>query len=136
MNAAAVVTQVVVGLLMPAGAENADAPSGQIERGKYLVHRVAMCVECHSPRNAQGDLVPGRHLQGGTIPLESPYSNQRWAFRAPKLAGLPSGWSAPKLVRFLMEGDPDPNFPRGPMPPYRFNREDAQAIVAYLASLR
>jgi len=29
----------------------------QIEHGKYLVERVGMCGDCHSPRNERGEFV-------------------------------------------------------------------------------
>jgi mono/diheme cytochrome c family protein len=28
----------------------------EIERGRYLVEEVAKCAECHTPRNARGEL--------------------------------------------------------------------------------
>jgi mono/diheme cytochrome c family protein len=39
-----------------ARASKESADKSEIERGKYLVENVAMCVECHTPRNANGEL--------------------------------------------------------------------------------
>ena len=45
-------------------ASRTAAGSDRVEHGRYLVHHVAMCVECHTPRTERGDLVMGRLLQG------------------------------------------------------------------------
>ena len=42
------------------------APSGEVERGRYLVHHVAMCVQCHSPRDRYGELEQNRLLRGAS----------------------------------------------------------------------
>jgi mono/diheme cytochrome c family protein len=59
-----------------------------------------------------------------------------WAGTAPPLAGL-EGWTDQQAVKFLTTGiDKDGKNPRPPMPEYRFNRDDAASIVAYLRSLK
>ena len=105
-----------------------------VDRGRYFVHRVAMCVMCHSPRTDEGELIEQELLTGGAIPLEGPYEEE-WAFQAPHLAGLP-GYSREALVRLLTEGvgrDGEP--PRPPMPPFRMKQADAEAVAYYLGSL-
>jgi mono/diheme cytochrome c family protein len=58
-----------------------------------------------------------------------------WAPVAPPIAGLPS-MTAEQAARFLMHGQrPDGSMARPPMPAYRFNEDDARAVVAYLKSL-
>lgn len=107
-----------------------------IERSQYLVERVAMCVQCHSPRDARGELIQQRLLTGARVPLASPYPNQQWAAFAPKIAGLP-GWVEEDFVTLLQSGKrPTGERPRPPMPPFRLSRQDAEAIAAYLQSLR
>jgi mono/diheme cytochrome c family protein len=114
-------------------AENAAAP---VQRGEYIVHHVAMCVECHSPRDSSGDLIEGRLLTGGRIPVAQPFAAMDWALRPPRLAGLP-GWRTEEIVTLLMEGArPGHESPDPPMPPFRLNRDDAEAVVSYLRSLR
>lgn len=106
-----------------------------VERGRYLVHHVAMCVQCHSPRDGEGNLVELRLLEGGTIPVESPYPDIVWGFQAPQLRGLP-GWEPEQVVTLLMTGHrSNGRSPRPPMPPFRLSEEDARAIVAYLKSI-
>jgi mono/diheme cytochrome c family protein len=106
-------------------------------QGEYLVHHVAMCVYCHSPRTAEGQPDPLRLLQGAPIPVKSPSPNQEWAVRAPPIAGLPAGWSEEQAAHFLRTGEtPTRNRPRLPMPPFRLNEQDARAVARYLRSVR
>jgi mono/diheme cytochrome c family protein len=59
----------------------------------------------------------------------------RWASRAPAIAGLP-GFSDEDEIALLTTGHrPFAKSPDPPMPPFRFSREDAAAIVAYLRTL-
>jgi len=111
------------------------APSAQIQHGKYLVEHVAMCVQCHTPRDAKGVLDRTRLLQGAPIPVPGPFPMAQWAFEAPKIAGLP-GWTVANAIRLLQTGMSATGYvPRLPMPPFRMTREDAAAAVAYLKSL-
>jgi mono/diheme cytochrome c family protein len=104
--------------------------------GKYYVDQVAMCVECHTPRDDNGRLVRNKYLKGAPVPIKSPsYRDMQWAMRAPAIAGLP-GYTADQGVRLLTEGiTADGRRPDPPMPPFRFSRADAEAIVSYLKSL-
>jgi len=111
------------------------AQEAKIAHGRYLVHEVAMCVQCHSPRTADGTLITDQLLDGGPIPLKSPYANQRWAFHAPKISGL-SGYTDEEAVRLLTMGlKRDGTLPQAPMPPFRMSIQDAEAVVAYLRSV-
>lgn len=113
-----------------------NTPSASaVERGRYLVHNVAMCVQCHTPRDARGNLEPRRMLQGARIPVSSPYPDQVWAFASPRLAGVP-GWSEDEFIALLTKGKrPGAPAPRPPMPQYQMTEEDAAAVYAYLNSL-
>ena len=64
------------------------ATKGDAERGRYLAERVAMCVECHSERDAAGTIIPGRKYMGGPIPTRPSWAVE-WADRAPRNGGLP-----------------------------------------------
>jgi len=124
-------------LLAVARLSLAAAPEEQkTVRGSYLVNHVAMCVQCHTPRDANGDLNRARLLKGAPIPVRSPFPNQTWAFAAPAIAGLP-GWTTEDSVTLLTTGRRLNGYmPKRPMPPFRLTREDAEAVVAYLRSLR
>lgn len=125
-------------LFLAPAAPYARAADAKVRRGEYLVHHVAMCVQCHSPRDEQGRLIPERLLQGGRIPVEGPeHPKTEWALRPPRLAGLPGGYSEADFIRLLTRGEkPRGGSPRPPMPPFRLLREDAEAIAAYLRSLK
>jgi hypothetical protein len=59
----------------------------------------------------------------------------RWASRAPAIAGLP-GFTDEDEITLLTTGHrPLGRSPDPPMPPFRFSRDDAAAIVAYLRTL-
>jgi mono/diheme cytochrome c family protein len=125
-------------ILPPANApgEQAKEAASPAERGRYLVHRVAMCVICHSPKDGEGRVIESQILRGAPMPVKSPYPRQSWAFRAPALAGL-GGFTEEDLVTLLETGSrPNGDVPAPPMPPFRMSKEDAQAVAAYLKSLR
>lgn len=122
-----------------AASQAAQAPSSSaalVAQGEYLTHSVAMCVQCHSPRDVHGDLLMSEQFRGGAIPVQSPYPNKMFAYRAPNIAGLP-GFTDDQIIALLTEGratNRDP--PRPPMPPFRMSKQDAQAIVAYLRTVQ
>ena len=65
-----------------------------------------------------------------------PYPQMKWALKAPAIAGLP-GYTEEQSIRLLTEGlTRDGKRPDPPMPQFRLNRSDAEAVVAYLKSLR
>ena len=112
------------------------SPAGpSVERGNYLTHEVAMCVQCHSPRDASGRIIESQEFRGAPMPLRSPYPGVEFALRAPDLRELASH-SEDAVVRLLETGIArDGNRPQLPMPPFRMNHEDAQSIALYLRSL-
>ncbi len=115
--------------------EPAAKTKGKVARGKYIVEQVAMCADCHSPRNERGEFVRERWLHGAPLDFKNTVPMPKWADVAPPLAGLP-GWSEKELVTLLSTGkDQKGEPPDPPMPPYRMTRDDAGAVAAYLKSL-
>lgn len=126
---------VLLTMLVPASLKAAE-DARQVERGKYLVHHVAMCIYCHTPKDNAGNLVMDSLLKGSPIPLNSPYTQQSWGFQAPNLRALPSRWGNKEFIEFLRTGKtPNGYSLKSPMPPYRMSLEDASAVAAYLDSL-
>jgi mono/diheme cytochrome c family protein len=130
---------IFVGLLfLPLSSLAQDQPKqgAAIDRGKYIVNQIAMCSECHTPRNAAGQLQTTAYLLGAPVPVPAPpFANINWALKAPAIAGL-NGYSEQQGIRLLMEGiTRDGRQPNPPMPRFRMNRSDAEAVVAYLKSL-
>ena len=113
----------------PAAAQSA------VERGRYLVEDVAMCEECHTPRDAGGNLDESRRLQGAQIWIMPVHQNPNWANNAPPLAGF-GGYTDEQGEAVLEKGvGPNGETIRQPMHIYHMNHGDAQAIIAYLRSL-
>jgi mono/diheme cytochrome c family protein len=111
------------------------AAGGDVERGKYLVNEVAMCGECHTPRNSNGDLKYDAWLQGATTWIRPVAPIQPWADTVPPLAGMPSLTDA-QLATVLEKGiGPEGEDLRPPMHIYHMHHDDAKAIIAYLRSL-
>jgi mono/diheme cytochrome c family protein len=125
-------------LFLPLASLAQDQPKqgAAIDRGKYIVNQIAMCSECHTPRNAAGQLQTTAYLLGAPVPVPAPpFANINWALKAPAIAGL-NGYSEQQGIRLLMEGiTRDGRQPNPPMPRFRMNRSDAEAVVAYLKSL-
>lgn len=114
----------------------ASSKTRQIAHGKYLVERAVPCRDCHTARDKQGELMLGKSLQGAPIVIKPTVPIPGWAETAPNIAGLP-GWTDEQAIKFLMTGIAYNDLPASPpMPPFRFNREDAIAIVAYLRTLK
>ena len=114
----------------------AGKTSGNVEHGRYIVHDVVQCIQCHSPRDENGALLMDRLLTGAPIPLRSPFPNQQWAFHAPRIAGMP-GYSEEEGVRLLTQGiTRNGQPPRPPMLQFHMTEQDARDVVAYLKSLQ
>lgn len=106
-----------------------------VARGKYLVEQVGLCGDCHTPRDQKGEPIKEQWLMGATLGFKPIEAVPVWSGKAPAIAGLP-GWEKNAAITFLMTGVASNGLPsRPPMPRYRFNVQDAQAIVAYLKSL-
>jgi len=110
------------------------AAVGNIQHGEYLVHHVAMCVECHSPRDEGDTIIPGSEFMGAPLPVRTP---AHWATRAPRNRGLP-GYDDEQAMRLLTEGaiarDGRQLLP--PMPRFRMTHQDAADIISFLRSLK
>ncbi len=119
----------------PPAAASAAALGGSVEHGRYLAERVAMCVECHSPRDADGNIVESEKYLGAPIPFRPPWPND-WAIRAPRNRGLP-GYDDGLAMRLLTQGaiGRDGRQLRPPMPRFFMTPQDASDVIAFLRSL-
>jgi hypothetical protein len=115
----------------------AEGTNSRVERGRYLVENVALCIECHTPRTAEGQILRERLLKGAPVSVEPPpFAKENWAAQAPNIAGL-TGYSDAEATRLLTQGlTRHGRAPNPPMPRYHMAAGDAEAIVAYLRSLR
>lgn len=121
----------------PSPRRHANSKMGEmIQHGKYLVEAVALCAECHTPRDENG-LIMDKWLQGASLPWVSKLSVNNWASYAGPLVGLPEGWKEADMVQYLETGMlPGGGYSKLPMPPYRMSHRDALAIALYLESLK
>lgn len=107
-----------------------------IERGKYLVEDVAMCADCHTPRDDKGQFIHSHWLQGNVLDFKPDQPGKPFAPVALPIAGLPNFTDA-QAVKFLETGiDPTGKPALPPMPQFRFRHDDAVAVVAYLRALK
>jgi mono/diheme cytochrome c family protein len=113
----------------------AVSPQQDVARGKYLVENVGMCADCHTPMTPTGP-DKARWLQGADLPFAPTIPIPDWAAAAPAIAGLPS-LEDDEAISLLTTGvlPGGSGGLRPPMPQFRFNQDDARAIVAYLRSL-
>lgn len=106
-----------------------------IAHGKYLVHHVAQCVQCHTPRDAQGNMLEAELLSGASIPVVGPASMRPWASVSVSLVGL-GNYDESFVRHLLVHGKrPDGTRPKSPMPSFQLTDSDAEAVIDYLKSL-
>jgi len=110
-------------------------PPGNLAHGRYIVENVAMCIECHSGRDSDGNIIPSQQFLGGEIPFVPPWPT--WATRVPRNRGLP-GYTDALALRLLTQGAIDRRGEqlRPPMPRFRMTVQDAADVIAYMRSLQ
>lgn len=107
-----------------------------VARGKYLVQGVAMCGTCHTPPGISGEPDHARWLMGAPVEPKPDHPSPNWPTMAPRLAGTLPGTEA-QMITLLTAGVWKTGKPlRPPMPRFRMTRADAEAVVAYLKSVK
>lgn len=113
----------------------------RIERGKYLAHHVAQCIDCHSTRDWSKFSAP-----------ETPGTEGKGGFAFDQTIGFPGkyyaknitpanlkDWSDAELFRAITAGvskDGSPLFPIMPYPSFgKMDKEDIYSIIAYIRTL-
>ena len=114
----------------------ASTASANLEHVRYLVERVGMCIDCHSPRGPDGQLIKEKFLQGAELPFAATVPMPAWAPMAPSLAGLPQ-YSDEQLLSLLTKSHfEDGRRLRPPMAEFAMNETDARAVITFLRSLQ
>jgi mono/diheme cytochrome c family protein len=137
--------------VMPASGQSNNAANGKppsstprekagsapdVARGKYLVEGVAVCGQCHTPTDGSGNPDRSRWLQGGSVPYMPAKADSDWPISAPRIGGTPPASDA-DMVKLLTTGIwTNGNRLRLPMPQFRMDRSDAEAVVAYLKTVK
>jgi mono/diheme cytochrome c family protein len=114
----------------------AAGAGGDVARGKYIVEDVAMCGTCHTPRFANGELDRGRWLAGAPVPYLPAQPAVNWPIQAPRIAGRPPATDAQMITLLTTAVWTNGQELRDPMPKFHLTRADAEAVLAYLKSLR
>jgi mono/diheme cytochrome c family protein len=117
-------------------AKGASESGGETARGKYLVEGVAMCGQCHTPRDGDGNLDRSKWLQGAPVPW-TPANGAMSSFPmiAPRIGGNPPA-SDTDMIKLLTTGIwTNGKQLRFPMMPFRMSEADAKAVVVYLKSV-
>lgn len=109
---------------------------GAVARGKYIVEGVARCAQCHTPRDYDGNPDRAHWLQGSPVPFNPVKPDPNWPLTAPRIGGTPLPASDGDMVKLLTTGIwTNGEHLRPPMPQFRLEQSDAEAVVAYLKSL-
>ena len=136
---ASAVAEVLCTVALSSNAGSAKASpdkSTMVAHGEYLVKEIGQCADCHTPFNDKGDYVQEKWLQGAKLTFAPTVPMPVWADTSANIAGLP-GWNHAQAVKFFTTGlAPNGQPARPPMPAYHMNKADAEAVVAYLESLK
>jgi len=107
-----------------------------VARGKYLAEGVAMCGTCHTPPGISGEPDHSKWLMGAPVEPKPEHPDPNWPTAAPRLAGTLPGSDA-DMVTLLTTGVWKTGKPlRPPMPRFHMTHSDAEAVVAYLKSVK
>ena len=126
------------------GAFDAAMAESAAERGDYLVNTIMACGNCHSPRDANGQMIKEKAFSGGLT-----FNMPAFIATAPNITpdretGIGS-WSDAEIKRALVEGmRPDhgrlAGVPLAAVMPVNFYKallpDDLDAVVAYLRSVK
>jgi mono/diheme cytochrome c family protein len=128
----------ILGIAMWAFAGVAVAAT-PVERGAYLVRSIAGCGNCHTPKDAAGNPVPGMEMAGGYVFNEGFGRAVSQNITPDPETGV-GKWTDAQLMTALREGKrPDGTIIGPPMPLdwYRkMSDDDAAAIIAYIRTVK
>jgi mono/diheme cytochrome c family protein len=116
------------------------APESGVERGRYLVEHVSLCIDCHTPRNSLGIPQPSLYLAG--TKKKPPLNVEIPNITPDKETGI-GDWTRESIADLLQTGTkPDLDNVQGLMAEVieagykNMKREGALAIADYLKTVR
>ncbi|MCC6981946.1 MAG: c-type cytochrome [Bauldia sp.] len=127
------------GAVFLAFSSTALAQQDPVARGDYLVNGILNCGNCHTPRDATGNFVPGMDLAGGFRIDELPAFDAYAKNITPDVDTGIGSWSVEEIITSIREGHTPEGEKIGPPMPIFFytnmSDEDASAVAAYLKSI-
>jgi len=124
----------------PATDKKFEVTPARLERGRYLVHNVMGCVECHTPSQVKNDVnVAVGPLGSGSVMIDQ----GKMRVVAPNITpdretGI-GNWSDDEIARAIREGVSKDGHALFPMMPYQEFRnvsdEDIASVVVYIRTL-
>ena len=110
------------------------------ERGRYLVEDIGQCQTCHTPKLSTGEYDREKCLKGSLLNIQPIEEVKGWHKTAPDItpgSRLWSRWGEQSLLKYLQTGIAPNGRPADPpMPAYKYNAADAEAVVEYIKTLK
>ncbi|MEZ5351183.1 MAG: c-type cytochrome [Bryobacteraceae bacterium] len=133
----------LLSLFLLAGWCIAAPPDGmtKLDRGRYLAVEVGKCADCHTPKTEAGELDKEKWFKGKVMEYQPIEPIADWHKTSPDITPAGRLWGRwggeAALVKYLMTGlTPKGTAAGPPMPTYKMSKEDAEAIVEYLKTLK
>src|ERR1700723_3507746 len=102
---------------------------------RTMPHSAPQPGQSRPPLDSRGNPDRRHWLQGGPVPFMPSETNADWPVRVPRIGGTPPADDA-DMVKLLTTGIWTTGARlRFPMPQFRMDRNDAEAVVAYLKTL-
>ena len=134
------VTVALILLLLPTPALAQTKLSAKAERGRYLVEHIGQCHTCHTPQLETGEYDREKWLKGRLLNIQPIDPIKDWHRTAPDItpaSRLWAKWGEAAVLKYLQTGLTPAGKPAGPpMPAYKFNAADAEAVMEYLKTLK
>jgi mono/diheme cytochrome c family protein len=110
-----------------------------IERGRYLVHGIVACGNCHTPKDSDGKAIANRELAGGPV-FNAPVFHAVTPNITPDTETGIGNWTDDQIVNAIRNGKRPDGTTIGPPMPIAYYRNmsdsDVRAIVAYLRTVK
>jgi mono/diheme cytochrome c family protein len=134
----AIVLATAAALVLPSH-HRAKAADSQLNRGRYLVHGIVACGNCHTPKGPDGQAIVDQELAGG-VEFNAPIFHAVAPNITPdKETGI-GNWTDDQIVSAIRNGKRPDGTTIGPPMPFAFYRDmsdtDIRAIVTYLRSVK
>jgi mono/diheme cytochrome c family protein len=110
-----------------------------IERGRYLVHGIVACGNCHTPKDSDGKAIADRELAGGPV-FNAPVFHAVASNITPDTETGIGNWTDDQVINAIRNGKRPDGTTIGPPMPIAYYRNmsdsDVRAIVAYLRTVK